>query len=325
MPLLRLILMLLVVAAQTASADTAEVIDRHILPRHAAFAASTARLAAAARDSCAPARLIPLFHAAYDDWMGVQHIRTGPVEDEGRGLAIAYWPDPKGLGLRVQRALIYGDAEVLDPAAFARQSVAARGLTGLERLLFPATPWPADTCPLIRATTADLARLAAELEDGWRNEFGPLLRHPGAAGNTRFLNRAEPRQMLFTQIVTGLDFVKDQRLGRPLGSFDRPAPERAEARASGRSLRNVTLSLRALRGMVSDLSGQAPRTQAALDRAIALAEALPDPVLAGTATPQGWLKVQIVQQAVEAARDTAVAELGPALGVSVGFNAMDGD
>ncbi|WP_410216224.1 imelysin family protein [Paracoccus sp. (in: a-proteobacteria)] len=321
----RLLILLMFLTASPAQADMTRLVADHVLPRHEAFARSTAALARAAEDTCDPGDLAPAYHAAYDDWLGLQPIRVGPIEEDGRGLAIAFWPDPKGLGLKAQRALLEGDPARLEPQAFAQQSVAARGLTGLERLLFPQEPWPGETCSLIRATSADLARLAAELRDGWHDDFGPLLLSAGEPGNPRFLTQTEARQVMFTQVITALEYLKDQRLGRPMGSFDRPAPERAEARASGRSLRNVTLSLGAIRDMVATLSDKAPDTLAALDRAIELAQALPDPVLAGVSTPQGRLRIEILQQAVDAARQTALDELGPALGVTVGFNAMDGD
>jgi predicted lipoprotein len=114
-------------------------------------------------------------------------------------------------------------------------------------------------------------------------------------------------------------------LGRPLGTFDRPRPERAEARLSGRALQNVTVSLAALRDMALALSPDSPKTAAAFDRAITLTVSLDDPGLQGVADPQGWLKVEILQQSVQATRDAALAEIGPALGVGIGFNAADGD
>jgi hypothetical protein len=110
-----------------------------------------------------------------------------------------------------------------------------------------------------------------------------------------------------------------------LGTFDKPRPERAEARLSGRSQRNVVLSLQALRGLAASLSPQATTTLAAFDRAIALAEGLSDPVFAGVDDPQARLKVEILQQAVQGARDAALAELAPSLGVDIGFNSADGD
>lgn len=315
----------LVAGASAARADFPETVQDHILPGYAALADSTAVLAAKAAETCEPAALRPAFHAAYDAWMGVQHLRFGPVETDGRVLAILYWPDPKALGAKAQKALLSGDPARLDPAAFAEQSVAARGLPALERLLYPAEPLPADPCPLIRATAADLARIAAEVLADWQAGYGEAVITAGAAGNTIFLSRPEARQAMFTQIATGLEFLDDQRLGRPLGSFDVPHPERAEARASGRSLRNVRLSLVAMRAMVETLTPDAPRTVAAFDRAIGLAEGLDDPALAGVVAPPGRLKVEVLQQAVAHIREMALTELAPELDVGIGFNAADGD
>ena len=317
-------------AAFPAHGDSPETLTLHILPGYVAFADTTAALAASAAKTCDPAALRPGFQAAFDAWMGVQHLRFGPVEVDGLGLAIQFWPDPKGSGAKAQRALLLGDPAALTPAQFADQSVAARGLSGLERLLYPTGPMAddiasVDACPLIRATAGDLARMAARVNADWINRYGPLMLTAGDPGNTTFLTRPEVRQVLFTQIIAALEFLQDQRLARPLGTFDKPRPERAEAVASGRSLRNVQLSLAALRAMVETLTPDVPRTMAAFDSALDLANALQDPVFADVATPQGRLRVEILQQAVTALRDTAIAELGPELDVGIGFNAADGD
>jgi hypothetical protein len=308
--------------ATPAIADTAQVVETHIRPGHAAFLEQTQALAAI--ETCETEPLRQAFHAAYDAWMGVAHLHLGPAEEDGRALAILFWPDPKGLGWKAQVPLLAGDPAHLTPALLAEQSVAARGLAGLERLLYPAEALPSDPCPLVQATADDLARLAGELDRGW-GPYGALLLTAGQPGNTRFLTAAEATQALFTQLATGLDFIADRRIGRPLGSFDRPRPDLAEAQASGRPLRNIVLSLQALRDLALRLNPDSPQTLAALDRAIALALALDDPGLEGITDPQAWLKLEILQQAVRGARAAAVAEIGPALGVSVGFNAADGD
>lgn len=320
----RLALALLLIASP-AHADFPEAVTDHILPGYAAFAESTATLDRAAQASCDAEALRPAFHDAFDAWMGVAHLRLGPVEDQGRALAIAFWPDPKSLGDKAQRALLTGDPALLEPAAFAQQSVAARGLMGLERLLYPAEAPAADPCPLIRATAADLAAMAGAIRSEWQQGYADLLLTAGEPGNTAFLTRIEARQALFTQIATALEFLSDQRLGRPLGSFDKPRPERAEAHASGRSLRNVALQLTALRALTETLTPDVPLTLGAFDRAIGLAEGLDDPVFAGVAEPQGRLKVEVLQQAVQALREAVLNELGPELDVGLGFNAADGD
>lgn len=321
----RWFMLALVMVAAPAQADVVDVVQDHILRGYAAFAIAAQDLAREADNSCALVDLEAPYHAAFDRWMAVQHLHLGPVEDEGRGLAIAFWPDPKGLGAKAQRILLATPPQDLTPLFMAEQSVAARGLTGLERLLWPASPLPGDPCPLIRATAQDLARLAVAIEQGWQQGYADLLLTAGAADNPRFLSVDEARQTLFTTLVTGLEQLETQRLGRPLGTFDRPTPERAEARASGRSLHNVVLSLEALDHLVATLTPLAPETTKAMARAIDLAKGLNDPIFAGAANPAGRLRIEILQQAIASARRAAVAEIGPALGVGLGFNSLDGD
>lgn len=314
-----------VLFAGPALADFPETVGTRILPGYADFAKTTQALAQTAQQSCDLATLQSAFNAAFDAWVAVQHIQFGPIEDNGNRLAIEYWPDPKGQGAKAQRALLQGDPAQLAPDAFAEQSVAARGLSGLERLIYPAESAGVDTCPLIRATALDLARMAADVQAAWVDDYAATVLSAGDQANTTFLNRSEVRQVMFTQIASGLEFLADTRLGRPLGTFDAPHPERAESKASGRSLRNVVLSLQAMQAMAQSLTPDAPLTTAAFQRAIDLAQALDDPIFAGVASPDGRLKVEILQQAVTATRDVVISELGPELDVGIGFNAQDGD
>lgn len=125
--------------------------------------------------------------------------------------------------------------------------------------------------------------------------------------------------------MTGFEFTADQRLGRPLGTFDRPRPERAEARASARSQRNVELSLQALLAFGQALAGPLPETRANVEQALAGAAALNDPDFSGFAKPQGHVRAEALQGLVRRAQDSAGAEAGAALGVEIGFNSADGD
>jgi len=322
---MRALALFLLLLATPARADVATVIDDHILPGYQAFASASAAFAETAEQSCDHAALLPAYNATFDAWTGVQHLRLGPVETDGRVLAIHFWPDPKGLGTKAQMALLQGDAAGLEPERMAEASVAARGLMAMERLLFPAKPLPADPCPLIRASAQDLARIAAQVLAEWQGGFADLLRQAGAEGNSVYLSEMEARQALFTQLATGMEQITDARLGRPLGTFDAPAPQKAEAIASNRSLRNITLALQAMRAMTLALDGSAVQSLAAFDSAIAQAAALDDPVLAGVANPMGRLKVEILQQSASAVRAALLAELAVNLGVGLGFNAADGD
>ena len=130
-------------------------------------------------------------------------------------------------------------------------------------------------------------------------------------------------------MTTGLEFTVNARLGRPLGTFERPRPTRAEARRSGRALRHVLISLQSNAALAAILSAehpeQAAEIAAAFDRAEEVALRLDDPALESVADPSGRLRVETLQQRVTNARATARLSIGPTLGIAEGFNALDGD
>ncbi|WP_339111965.1 imelysin family protein [Thioclava sp. GXIMD2076] len=313
-----------------ALADTRAAVTQDILPGYAALTNATIALQKGAEADCSIATMQPLWNDAVDAWLGVAFLRLGPVEEQGRALAFAFWPDAKATGRRQLSGLIeQQNPQFTDPAELAKASIGVRGFFGLEHLLYGELATDDDyTCKLRVAMAGDLAQMAIDVEVGWQNGFADELLSPGTEGHTLYLTESEARQALYTQLVTGLEFNKDTRLGRPLGTFERPRPERAEMLDAGRSARNVTLSLVALRGFADRLAqgmGEIPKTDAAFDRAIELAQDLDDPVFAGVADPMGRLKVEIVQQQIGLTVEAMQAELGPLLGVSVGFNAADGD
>lgn len=312
---------------QPAFADIEEVANDLIGPGYVELAGAAASLADIARNDCSPDALREPYQQVWDIWARLGGFHLGPVETEGRSFAISFWPDPKSSGIRSQQEMIDTNSPAIDDAAaFAHASVAMRGLTGLERLIYPSdlTGDEAVLCRLRQATTADLASTTAAVSDEWP-AFAALLLTAGEDGNTLYLSRKEAQQALFTQLLTGIEYLADKRIGRPLGSEEKPRPERAEARLAGRSQRNIALSLAGLRDLALALYPDAPETVAAFDQAIELAEGLDDPVLAGIVTPEGWAKVAALKAAVKAIHPIAQQEIGGGLGVDLGFNSLDGD
>lgn len=317
-------------SAAPALAGVSEVIDDHALPGTARFASATAALGAAAEADCTDTALRPAYQDAFDAWMGIAHLTLGPLEEDGRGLAIAFWPDTRGMVGRSVARLVAEEDPIATSGDYAEVSIAARGLFALERLLydddFAGYATDSYRCALVRTMAADLAGLGREVDTAWREDFATTLSSAGEAGNSRFLSPREASQALYTALATGLEFIADQRLDRPMGSFDAPKPQVAEARRSGRSLRNVVLSLEALQEFARTLSDQpTPETDAAFNRALTAARALEDPVLAGVADPISRIRVEALQNDVLAIAEAVSAEIAPALGVTVGFNSADGD
>ncbi|KIC41767.1 peptidase M75 [Ruegeria sp. ANG-S4] len=310
-----------------------DIAQSHILPSYARLADTAQVLSETAKADCAPNSdaLRAAYADAFDSWISVSHMRFGPSEVDDRAFSLAFWPDTKGFTPRALSRLIDDNDNAVQTAAeFAETSVAGRGFFALEQMLYD--PAFADQgsaeyrCDLIRAIAADIAANATAIDTDWQTYAQSLTR---TGENSRYRNDDEAMQEMFKALSTGLEFTADTRLGRPLGSFERPRPKRAEARRSARSLRHVELSLIALQDLALRLSADHPDVtedfQAAFDRAIQRAQSLGDPNFAGVSTPEGRFRVEALQQTVSDIRRIANTQLGPALGIGAGFNSLDGD
>ena len=315
-------------AADTAAID--QILSEHVLPGYRHLALETSRLSETASMQCASGNstLRDQYHAAFDAWVRVSHLRFGPSEIQDRAHALTFWPDTRGKTPKALRTLI----ETLDPAVhsaeeFRTLSIAGRGFYALEFMLFDANLsnfGDSDyRCALIRAMAADIAGNSSAILADWEDGHADLMRTAGS--NDTYQNPAEALNQLFTALSTGLQLTSELRLGRPLGTIERPRPRRAEARRSGRSLLNVTLSLQSTRELAGLISGQDPGLDSAYARALELAAGLGDPVFAEVSVPQGRLKAEILQQSVDRIRQILQEEVAPRLGFSAGFNALDGD
>ncbi|MEO1494173.1 MAG: imelysin family protein [Pseudomonadota bacterium] len=332
------LVLLLVPAHPVALADHTvdRIVEMHVLPGYARLEAAATMLSESAATDCSPKSepLRKAYHSAFDAWIDISQLRFGPSEVDSRAFAIAFWPDPRARTAKtLRRLLAEKDPSVDDPEAFATVSVAGRGLFALERLLFdPEFRDPAEGafgCRLVIAISNDLAETARAIAEDWRDRYADEMIWAGRKGS-QYRTPLEAQQEFLKALSTGLQFTSELRLGRPLGTFERPRPKRAEARLSGRSLRNVQRALTALGELALILSEEHPDLARALDAAFATAhdvsdDLAEDPVFASVSDVQGRLKVEVLQQRIDRIRDLVQNRLGPALGVGEGFNALDGD
>ena len=331
-----------VASRRTSAATSTEVLakiaetalETQVLPGHKRFASATAALAEAAQGCARPAVLRAAYHRAFDDWMAISHLRFGPAEAEGRALAIEFWPDPRGFVRRAVDGLLEAeDPAVDDPDAFREVSVAARGLMAVERLVFDADR-PDVTkgypCRLLGAIAADLARTAEALHVDWRDSHAPDMRRAAKGEGAIYRSVEEPPRAFYTALMGGARMTVEKRLGEPLGTYQRAWPRKAEAWRSARSLRNVELSLQALQALAEcfapALDAEALKSQrAGWERAVQLARRAPSPLHEAVEDPGRRFAIESVQSAAETARERFEHLAGPAVGVSPGFNALDGD
>ncbi len=333
-PLTALVLLSLAGRAGAETQMVTNVVNDYIIPGYEALSAATEGLKEAAAEDCTVTSepLLAAYHGAFDAWIAVSHLRFGPSEEDNRAFALAFWPDSRGATPQTLSRLIADQ----DPGAVSAEeigevSIAARGFYGLEFLLYdPALSVagdPAYHCALVQTLAADIDANADAILGGWQDGYSDLMINPGP--DSPYQSNEETVRELYRALSTGLEFDADARLGRPLGTFERPRPTRAEAWRSGRSLRNVLVSLASLRQMAELMADGDEELEADLDavfaRSLALTDPADDPVFAGVATPSGRLRVEVFQQSISRIRDTVSGTLGPALGVDAGFNSLDGD
>jgi predicted lipoprotein len=317
--------------AATASPSITGIIDDHILPRFDMLASTSVALSQIAAQDCDPTSdaLRTAYGLAFDAWVSASHLRFGPTEVDDRAFALAFWPDSRGATPRALAALIADEDPIgLDADNYSEVSIAARGFYALEFLLYDdELMQPSDYhCTLVQTVTADIAATSSAIHNDWQTHKEVLL---SPAPDATYRSDDEVLQEMLRALTAGLQFTQDSRLGRPLGTFDRPQPTRAEARRSGRSAQHVALSLISLQDLASHLAVSDTALSDTLDRqfqdAIGKLEALDDPIFASVAAPQTRLRVEVIGQSIGAIRTTVQTELGPTLGVAAGFNALDGD
>ncbi|HVH03618.1 MAG TPA: imelysin family protein [Amaricoccus sp.] len=331
-------------AAQTTdhAAMAQRALERHILPGFERLNAAAVALDTAAKTACAgegPIDAGPLkvaYGEAFDAWAGIQHIRFGPAEEDNNGFGIEFWPDTKGSTPRTLAALVKDeDPNVDDAAAFAKESVAARGLMALDQLLYDPAAAPIEAgsygCRLVEAITADMVATTARMLGRWRDPWGGFLTSAGAADNPVYLAPEESTKALYSALSDGLQADIDLRLGRPLGTFDKPQPRRAEAWRSGRSLPNLLASVAGMQALFETVfapaigADDAQVVRNSLDGFANAAANVAAPIDVEVATPQGRIHVEALQTALGRVQTEVASHVGPVVGVTSGFNAMDGD
>lgn len=334
------------------------LVDEHVIPRYQRLAEATVNLADRSRKFCAAPdkeglnKLRDRFHGAMDAWMGVQHIRFGPVGLYLRYNRFQFWPDKHNTGARqLRRALAEQDGSRLTPEEFSDTSVALQGFTALERLLYGADVGaalfrtdagsPSYHCRLVEAIAGNLAAMSRDIVREW-TAGDPSYREiilGAEKGNRYFRSSSEVSSQFLNNLYTEIQLIVDYKLLAPLGADGAMTnARRAESWRSRRSLRNIKLNLQAAKsvydiGFSSILASQGGEGtaldkeirhgfSAALDASDAVDQSLYEAIESSSARPPA---VQRLLEAVSNLKRQVGAELPLALNLSLGFNALDGD
>jgi predicted lipoprotein len=334
-------------AAQAARAVLA-VVDRHIIPTYRALvqAADAQEKAWTPFASNRSTGDIPSLRAAYntacDAWARAQVIKTGPISLFLRYERFAYWPEARNVTQRMLDALLASnDPKELAPETLVRDSVAAQGLTALERLLYGDV-----TVELLRAPGSsaewrtqvglgiarNLTSIANDALAEWTAPDGMRAAIAADKGwKMIFADTAEAASLLLTDLVTAFRLMHDVKLLPVMGaSPDVARPRVAEAWRSGRSRRNLWLNLESARAMTRLWAETVPaarriKLESLYAAALKAVEAVPGALGEAAADSGRRALVEAARAGIKAVQLEIVATLPADLGITLGFNSLDGD
>lgn len=326
--------------------DPVPVIEGWLLPRYDALVSATADQQKAWTAFCkAPAQeglasLKAAFGKAAESWTSVEFVTLGPVSLSLRADRFNFFPDRRNA---IQRAmadvLASTDDGRFEPMRFGKSNAAAQGLPALERLLYdPGAPEAlvagneaAVRCAYGTAIATNLATIAQEIRSGWGDKASGALGAivSGKGDPVFFPDAAAVPGMILTDLSGGYQRASDTRILPVLGNGD-PKPLVAEGWRSGRSGRVVTVMITSADALLQEIAKQLPsRTQWAVNKAATAADKaaaeFPEDLGAAAQSSAGVTKVQAAMKTFKAAQITVYRPIAAYFGISLGFNALDGD
>lgn len=227
------------------------IVDNVIVKEYKAYSSSALTLKESVDSLCkAPSQSTlktaqNAFKANALNWQKVQWLNFGPVTYFMRYYAFEYWPDKKGITQRQLRALAKGDPSVMDaPKFWTSASIAVRGLTALESLLYHQDFQPltsAAHCDLLERVSAHHFDSAQAVSKQW---------HTSIAQDWVFNEESpdfDPEFVAFEQFLQQwlehMSAVKDSKLEVPIGYNGRTNLKLAEFHRSGLSLKSIQTNL----------------------------------------------------------------------------------
>ena len=328
----------------------AALVETHALPRYERLTTAMEVFAAAAEVFRAGAgeteseRLRSRFHDAMDAWMGVQHLRFGPVESFTRAYRFYFWPQARAKVADAVAEIVAADEDDAElTARIESANVAVQGLLAAEVLLYDERYLGTDArgCGLLAAVVGNMRGMAAEILAHWREGDGAFARLMTAPGpeNPQFEDQTAATLAFFQSLHDSLQLIHDVKLRPVIGErAQQVRPVLAESRLSGRSQRNIVVTLQALQALylgegdagLGDLTTIAdPKLDRLMRKAfrltLATAHSVKGPIEKAAADPALRLPVEKLAKQVRALRQIVRDRLAPALGLAVGFNSLDGD
>lgn len=326
--------------------DPVPVIETWLLPRYDVLASAGADQQAAWTTFCAApsAAGVDTLKAAFlktaDAWTAVEFVTMGPVSLALRADRFNFFPDRRNAIQRgMAEVLASTDEGRFEAERFGKSNAAAQGLPAMERLLFEqgaadALAAGAEAkvrCQYGTAIAGNLAGIAKDIRAGWGDKTSGALGAvvSGKGDPVFFPDAAAVPGMILTDLSGGYQRASDTRILPVLGNGD-PKPTLAEGWRSGRSGQVVKVMITSADALLQEVAKQLPsRTQWAVNKAATNADKaaadFPADLGAAAQTTDGAAKIQAALKMFKAAQITVYRPIAAYFGISLGFNALDGD
>lgn len=327
--------------AEANVAITRELVTKLILPNYeklndaAKVQAGLWADFAAKPDAAAIAGLRNAYLKTADAWSAIEFLHFGPAGADFRFERISYWPERKNATGKAMAILLAGRGDDgLAPDVFARSSAAGQGLPALERLLFDN-----DAETLLLANDADgdrrrrvglaIARnveiIAGQILAGWRGGPDSVLKKLDDPGYAQ-----EATTRIATDLLALFQLIRDTKIEAPLGkSIESAKPRLAEGWRSGRSIRAIAINFATLRDAAEIIFANSKdeiASPSVLKSAVKIADSLSAEELSALViSPKRRSDAVLLLDAATSARDVCKLEIPHALGITIGFNSLDGD
>ncbi|MBL4906343.1 MAG: hypothetical protein JKX94_02750 [Sneathiella sp.] len=281
-------------------------------------------------------------------WSEVEVFRFGPARKDNRYERLFFWPDRRSRGIKqVQKILASADLSILPLEILQKKSVAVQGILALEFTLFGQGSENLITgtknsfrCLYAHAISTAIVKTSSDILNSWKNTEGySQIMLSAGPNNAIFKNDTEVIRDILQRSSELLQSISALKLAPSLATSQLDArPKRVPLWRSNLFLHALDANLSSLvtlqkegklftllpledRGHASGLEFEFRQIRKALRPFIEKNTAYKDIL----ASKEGYEKLSYISNPLKGANDILALYYPQILGITMGFNALDGD